>query len=227
MQLTVQTIQKVMPAGLRGSITQAMVDRINASVSDPFEADVIRDNFLSFTSVLQDGKFKTEDYLSAVKYVSYQLLKNSNQDSYIKTFPDRYQAMLAAGKTAKEISSMVAAYNKGLLVNKIREQTLVPTWVLNADKHQEAINVLASEMYSAKSDMARITAAGMLLSNLSKPKDVGPLIAVEVNNNSGMNELTATLAKLAQQQQDMIRAGVSPAVIAGQALSKSEDVIDV
>lgn len=51
--------------------------------------------------------------------------------------------MLQRGLTAKDISSVVAIYNKGKLVNKIMEQSIVPTWILNQDLHQKAINVLA------------------------------------------------------------------------------------
>ena len=73
---------------------------------------------------LEKAQFKTEDYLNAVAFVSYKLMGHSNQEAYFKTFPTRYQDMLAAGKSQKDISSFVSIYAKGKLVNLILEQFL-------------------------------------------------------------------------------------------------------
>ena len=226
--LDIATVSRVMPPNLRSAVTQSFVDKLNAIGADPVEAEAIRDNFMSYTKVLSEGRFKTEDYLNAVTYVSLKLMGHSNQDAYIRTFPDRYKDMLAAGKTAKEISSMVAAYNKGMLVNKILEQTLVPSWVLNADIYQKAINTQAELMLNASSEMVRTQAANSILTHLAKPKDTAPLINFDMRNDSGINELRDTLTQLAQQQQQLISAGVSPRDIAGQKLVRQdEDVTDV
>lgn len=224
--LDVPTVAKVMPPELRKAVTPDLIDKINNISTDPQVAEMVRENFMSYTRVLGEGKFKTEDYVYAVKYITHKLLGDSNQDAYIKTFPDRYRDMLTSGKNAKEISAMVSAYNKGKLVNLILEQTLVPMWVLNQDVYQKAINTQAELMATAQSELVRTQAANSILTHLAKPKDAVPLVAVQVNNTSGINELRASLAALAQQQQDLIRAGVSPTQIAGQKLVR-EDVIDV
>ena len=138
--LTVEIVKKVMPGRLRGAITQELVDKINTISTDPILTDEIKKNFLGYTGILQDGKYKTEDYLNAVVYVSYKLMGYSNIDSYIKTFPQRYQVLVSKGLPQKDIAAYVTAYNRGKLVNKILEQTLVPTWVLNQDIYQKAIN---------------------------------------------------------------------------------------
>lgn len=95
-------------------------------------AEAIKDNFLSYTQVLSEGKFKTEDYLSAVMYVSFKLMGMTNQDAYARTFPARYRTLLNNGTSAKDISSYVSMYNKGRLVNLILEKSLIPTWVFDA-----------------------------------------------------------------------------------------------
>lgn len=69
--LTLAEVQGVMPANLRGSATQELVDLINQIATEPEATQAIRDNFVSYASVLKDGKFKTEDYVNAVVYVSY------------------------------------------------------------------------------------------------------------------------------------------------------------
>src|SRR5690606_8245933 len=139
-------VKQSVPAQFRGNVTQELVDNLNAISLDPIMADSIRENFISYSAVLKEGRFKLDEYLNAVAYVSYKIMGNTNQDAYAKTFPARYQSLVARGASSKDISSYVAMYNKGKLVNMILEQTLVPSWVLNQDLHQKAINRLADLM---------------------------------------------------------------------------------
>ena len=67
--LTVAEVSKALPAKLKVNANQKLVDKISNITNDPDAARIIRDNFISYTSVLQDGRFKTEDYLSAVSSI--------------------------------------------------------------------------------------------------------------------------------------------------------------
>lgn len=221
MTLTVADVAKALPPNLKGAATPEFVDQINNIVIDPEVAQHVRDNFISYTKVLQDGKFKTEDYLHAVTYVSFKLMGLSNQDAYFRTFPARHARLVAAGTAAKDIAAYVSGYNRGKLVNLILEQSLVPTWVLNQDIYQKAINVQADLMANAMSELVRTQAANSLLTHLAKPKEAGPLVNIDMRESSGMNELRDTLTKLALQQQALIQAGVTTKVIAEQ------NIIDV
>lgn len=220
--LTVDLVARALPANLKKSATQSLVDQLNNISSDPEIAEAIRENFLSYTKVLQEGRFKAEDYLNAVKFVSFKLMGYSNQDSYFRTFPQRHAALVARGADAQEISAYVSMYAKGKLVNLILEQTLVPTWVLNQDVYQKAINVLASEMTTARSEMVRVTAANSILTHLAKPKEAGPLINLDMRETSGVNELRDMLGKLAQQQKNLIEQGTSTKDIAAQPIIEVE-----
>lgn len=219
--LTKEQIEKAVPAHLKSNITQSLVDLVNNVSGDPEFAEQVRQNFISYTSVLKDGKFKTEDYLNAVTYVSYKVMGYSNQESYAKTFPQRYAALVAKQTSSKDIAAYVSAYNKGKLVNLILEQTLVPSWVLNQDLYQKAINVQAELMINSLSDKVRCEAANSLLTHLTKPKEVGPLLNIDMRESSGMNEMRELLAKMASTQQQLISSGVPTHVIA------SQDIIDV
>lgn len=219
MMITKEILARALPPNLKGAATDALVDAINQISADPIIAESIRENFLSYSAVLRDGKFKTEDYLNAVAYCSYKLMGDSNQDAYFKTFPQRYAALMAAGRTPKEISSYVASYNKGQLVNKIMEQALVPSWVLNAHMFQAALNTQFKLMNDEDvSPKVRSDAADSLLTHLAKPKEVGPLINIEMGENSGMTELKETLAKMAEQQRELIASGVTTQAIASQTI---------
>ena len=219
--ITKELVARALPGNLKSAATDQLADMINQISADPLIAEQIRENFLSYASVLKEGKFKVEDYLNAVAYCSYKLMGDSNQDAYFKTFPQRYANLVAAGRTPKEISAYVSAYAKGQLVNKIMEQTLVPSWVLNQHMYQTALNtqfkLMTNEDVSPKvcSD-----AADSLLTHLAKPKEAGPLINIDMGETSGMNELKDALARMAQQQQTLINAGVSTKEIAAQ------DIVD-
>ena len=143
---------------------------------------------------------------------------HSNKDAYFKTFPDRYQTLVAKGTSSKDMAAYVSAYNRNKLVNLIMEQTLVPSWVLNQHLYQKAINVQAELMQTANSEKVRSDAANSILTHLAKPKEAGPLVNLNLNESSGMNELKAMLGQLAQMQVDKINSGVATQEIAGQTL---------
>ena len=225
--LTKQEVEQALPPNLKGAATQSLTDKINNIIQDPVIAESVRDNFVSYTSVLRDGRFKTEDYLNAVVYVSFKLMNQSNLEAYQRTFPARYQALVAKGTSSKDIAAYVAAYNKGKLVNAILEQTLVPVHVLNQDIYQKAINVQAELMMTANSEKVRCDAANSVLTHLAKPKDAAAGIQIDVNVGSGMDELKDMLTRLATRQRDAISEGVPTAEIAAQRLieGKATEVV--
>lgn len=205
--LTIDQVATALPANLKKSATQELVDTINQVASDPLIAEAIRDNFITYTGVLKDGKFKTEDYISAVTYVSFKLMGDTNKEAWCKTFPLRHAALVAKGAEEKVISAHVAAYSKGQLVNKILEQSLVPSWVLNADIYQKAINTQAELMVSAASEKVRSDAANSILTHLKRPEAVKGQLDINVNDSSGLNELKAVLGDLSRQQIEKMREG--------------------
>jgi hypothetical protein len=220
---TVELLQKTLPSNLRTAATQSLVDMLNTVSNNQEEAELIRETFLGYSAVLSEGKYKTEDYLNAVKYVSFKLMKCSNQDAYIKTFPQRYQTLLAKGTSPKDVAAYVHAYSKNKLVNRIMEQTMVPSWVLNQDIFQEAINTQASLMRDPDvSPKVRSDAANSIMTHLAKPKEVGPLINLDMRDNSGMKEMKDLLVRMAQQQQELIKEGVTAKDIAAVNIIEGE-----
>jgi hypothetical protein len=206
--LTEDEVKRALPSHLRASVTQTLVDTINSISADPLIASNIRENFVGYTSVLQEGKFKTEDYVHAVAYVSYKLMGHSNKDSYARAFPQRYATLVAKGTSDKDISAYVSAYHRGKLVNLIMEQSLVPTWVLNQDLFQKALNVQADLMLNAGSEKVRTEAANSLLTHLKKPEPkAGFQVNINAEESSGMKEMKDALTQLAQTQRDMIEKG--------------------
>jgi len=156
---------------------------------------------------MADGRFKIDQYLNAVRYVSFKLIGDNNDVAYIKTFPDKYNRFLQQGISSKDIASYTSAYNKSKLVNLIFEQTLVPTYVLNADLHQKALNVQAELMTTAKSEKVRSDAANSLLTHLKVPETKKIELDLGIKQDKGIDDLRAATLKLVQQQKDMMTIG--------------------
>lgn len=217
---------KALPATMKSTVSQSLVDHLNNISADPLFAEEVRNNFISYAAVMKDGKFKIQDYISAVTYVSYKLMGYNNNEAYSRTFPQRHADLIARGVSTKDISSYVAAYARGKLVNLILEQSLVPTWVLNQDLYQKALNVQADLMVNATSEKVRTDAANSILTHLKKPEVSGLQLNLNVGDNSGMTELKETLSQLAQQQKELIESGVSAKVIAATPINR-EEAVDV
>lgn len=231
-QMTVELLKATLPKALQGNATQELADHINNIALDPEVAEEVRNNFLSYTKVLQEGKFKTESYLDAVTYVTHKLMGYSNQDAYIRTFPQRYQALVAKGVSAKDLSAYVSAYHSNKLVNLILEQSIVPSWLLNRDVYQRAINtqfeLMTDPDVSAK---VRSDAANSILTHLKQPEAQKVELEVGLKHGGGIADLMATMNQLARQQQELIQAGVPARQVAREKLALSgsagaEEVVD-
>jgi hypothetical protein len=222
--LTYEEVEQALPKTMRGPVAKALTDSLNGIQEDPEVADTIRENFVGYATVLKDGRFKIEDYLHAVAYVSFKVMGYSNSESYQRVFPGRYQALVAKGTSSKDIAAYVTAYNRGKLVNLILEQTLVPTWVLNQDLYQKAINVQAELMTTSQSDKVRTDAANSLLTHLKKPEIKEFQLNVGVKEDAGMVEMREAMRKLAEQQHDLISKGVPTKLIAAQPIIEGEAI---
>lgn len=206
--LTIEEVTAAVPAQLRTSVSQHFVDMLNNLQVDPEMASNIKENFISYSGVLKEGRFKIEDYFNAVMYVSYKIMNMSNQDAYIRTFPQRHADLVARGATPKDISSYVAAYHKGKLVNLIMEQVMVPVWVLNQEMFQRALNVQFELMTDPDmSGKVRTDAANSILTHLKKPEKMDFQLNMNTPESSGMKELTAALTNLANAQLEQIKEG--------------------
>lgn len=206
--LTIDQFKDALPAKVKKSVNQELIDQINGTLSQPELYESYRENLVSYTSVMADGKFKIESYIDAVKYVSHKLLGCTNMEAYIKTFPDKYQDFVNNGVSSKDIASYVTAYNKGKLVNLIFGQTMVPFHVLNQDLYQKALNVQAALMTdNTVSPKVRSDAANSLLTHLKPPEAIKIEMDIGVKEDSAIAALRASTLELSRQQRMAIEAG--------------------
>lgn len=202
-----QQMLEALPKSLGRHISDASVKKVNDMLNDPAMGDLFKDNMISFHEVLNEGRFTLDEYLNAIKYCSHKLAGLSNIDAYTKTFPERHKALTAAGKSSKDISSYVAAYNKTKLVTKILEQAYIPLWLVNQGIAQNAINHLAHLMMNAKSEKVQQDAAASLLSHLSPPKEAKVTLDVTQSASKHIEGLRKAVEDFSNLQRTQIEAG--------------------
>lgn len=229
--LSVEEFKQALPDKVKKSVNQSLIDHINKTLSEPELYEAYRENLLSYGRVMAEGKFKITNYIDAVKYVSHKLMGLTSIAAYTRTFPDKIQRFAMQGVDDKDIASYVTAYNKSKLVNTIMEQSLVPSWVLNQDLYQKALNVQAELMINANSEKVRSDAANSLLTHLKQPETQKIELDFGVKKDSSIDQLRQATLDLVAQQRKALAAGQmtaeqlarAPVIIDGEA----EDVTDV
>ncbi len=227
--LTVSQFQQVLPPRMKKTVNQELIDQINNTLEHPEMLDILRENIISYTGVMNDGRFKLTSYISAVKYVSFKLMGDTNRKAYIRTFPDKYNKFVADGVTEKDIASYYTSYNKTKLVMLIMEQTMIPSHVLNNHMFQDALNVQASLMVDTDvSPKVRSDAANSLLTHLKPPENKKIEIDVGISNGSVIEDYQSAMVMMVKKQKELIEAGGDLLSITNASIKRPEkEPIDI
>ena len=206
-ELTLDLLTQVVPTKIRSMITEDLVDELNSWTDNPILQEAFKENMITYTGVLQDGKYKVTDYINAVKFVSLKLLEFSDFDAYCSVFPERVAILRAKDIDDDGIRPYASAYKKNKLVVSIFQQTIIPTYVLNAPLHQEALNKLAVLMNNSRSDLVKVKAAEAILAYTKMPETKKIELDLGVNTIDVMSELKKATEVLAEQQRHSLENG--------------------
>ena len=200
-----ESIKKLVPKAQRTLITEDFVNRLEASMKDSIIAEEFKDNFITYLNVLSKGKYKMEDYINAVKYVSFKLLDYSNVKAYAATFPERYERLVEEGQ---QIDAFVSMYNKNKLVIQIYEQTIVPSYVLNAPLHQQALNTLATMIQDEDvRGMTKVKACEAILAYTKQPEVIKGELTIGIEQSDTINDLREVTQQLAKTYREALANG--------------------
>lgn len=205
--MTTEQFKKALPATVKRTINQDVIDKVNKVLADPDMYETYRENLVGYASILQDGKFKITNYIDAVKYMSHKLRNLTNQEAFSLTFPEKIKDWTARQVEPKDIASYISAYNKSKLVTKLYEQSLTPSWILNQDKYQLAINTQANLMLTAKSEKVRSDAANSLLTHLKMPETHKVELDIGLKPDSTIEALRQSTMELVAQQKRALQSG--------------------
>ena len=114
--------------------------------------------------------------------------------------------LLTKGLEREDISNYVSAYAKNKLVIAIFEQTLIPSHVINAPMHQDALNTLATIMITSRSDMARVNAANAILVHTKPPESSKLQIDMNVSS-SVIDDYQEAMHMMVKKQKELIALG--------------------
>ena len=208
MNLNKQMLAEVMPKHMKTRVDDTVIATIEAMWDDEGMADSIRENMISYTSVLSDGKFKMEAYLTAVKYCTYKLIGDTNHTAFARTFPLKIATWLSEARPQKEIARYTTAYNQSKLVTLIMAQARMPVAILNADVYQETINAMAKiALDKDVSPRDRVAAGNTLLTNL-KPDVAKIELDVSIKTDSIIQGLRDVTMAYAAKQLTSLKDGV-------------------
>lgn len=217
-KITLEELKEIMPRKRKHLATESLVKELNGLIADPEIRYQFKENLLGYSNILREPRITVTNYVHAVKYVSFKMLGYTNQESWIRTFPKRYEKLMKKGMSADYVRSLVSQYNRGKVVNQIMEQSLVPTWVLNQDVFQQAINTQAELMMTAKSEKVRSDAANSLLTHLKQPETTKVSLDVQVKEDDSIKELREATLDLVNKQ----RAAISAKVIDADAAARQK-----
>ena len=111
-------------------------------------------------------------------------------------------------------------------MNKIWEQTLIPTHVLNADIFQKAINTQAYLMNNANSEKVRTDAANSLLNHLKKPEASKIQLDISYKEDKTLEDLRASTQALVDIQRRMLEEKVVDAKYVAESVIIPKDIED-
>lgn len=189
-------------------------------------ADLVRENWLTHANILREGTYSMEQYTTAIKYVSLKQMGHTNQQAYSIALSDRYQELVAKGYDDQRISSHVAAYHKGALVQKLLAQSTIPLYMLYQDEAHKAVKTLVDVMENEEaSPRTRAEAADKLLNHIKRPEAAKVELEVTQKQGDGMMELHAMMRDLAQKQLAAIEAGGNVKTVANLPLNKREPIL--
>lgn len=208
--LDIEEIKLAVPRQHRSKITPEFIDTLGKFVDDPDFGEFYGKNIISYSSVLQDGKFKINDYFNAVAFVSHKMLGCSNLAAYHKVFPDKVKRLLGKNISDKDLHTYAAVYNKGLLVTKITEQTLYPDHIVYASIRHKAIHTQANLLEHPNPHIAQ-KAADSLMTHLKTPEKSTMQLEIGTKDGGIIADLASALSNLSNAQRGLIIDGSSNA----------------
>jgi len=222
-QLDVQTLKDIVPKKYARFVADDLVDELNSLIADAEYGEQFKEEFLTHTNILEhNSNWSLEKYKNAIKFFSLVQQEMSLVDAYCAVFPNRLKARYARGESKLNMGGEASRYNSSELVNKIRQQALVPLHLVNQGLLQQAINKQAQLMMHAKSEMVQQKASETLIRELRPPETSKIELDIGVKQSDTIADLRKAAEDLAMAQLNNIKAGVAVKTIAESRIIDAE-----
>lgn len=188
-------------------------DNIVKLLQDPLDSSNIQEfiveNFISYTDLLKDSSaFGLKEYLNAIRFASHRMLGDTWLDCYKKTFPDRYDAHLAEGKSLDALRARADGFSRTKLVQSILSRGYIAPYILNQPLFQQALNTAANIMLDEDaSAIARVQAAKTVLEYTKAPEVQKLQMDIGIKASDELVQLEETMNKFANVIYEGIQSG--------------------
>jgi hypothetical protein len=223
--LSEEEFKAALPPQMSKTVNPLLIMRINNVLDNSEEWEHYRNNLLDYTYILRDGKFTVEQYINAVRFVGFKVMGHTGDGAYRRTFPEKYEKWLADGVSSKTIASYVTSFNKSKLVNLLYEQTLVPSYILNAHMFQDALNTQSMIMNNEDASFkVRSDAANSIMTHLKPPEATKIEMDIGIKQDSVVEQYQEAMTIMVEQQMKLLEAGADVKEIANAAIPNAEIV---
>lgn len=197
----VDILRNSVPESYRRGINKATLVMVAESLESPEEMEIFKENFITFSSVLSGNtNYSLQQYIDAVKYVSFKLMGLKNIECYARTFPERMLRLRREGKSEKDITAYVSGYNTSQLITRLMAQSVIPIHILNQGAVQEAINAQLAIIHHSKNDLAVVKAADSLLNHCKPPVETKMSLDINTADKDALSALVEATRNLAKSQ---------------------------
>lgn len=171
-KLSLEEARSFVPRKFRSQITENFLDQMEQVIGDGEQARCVRENFISYSKVLQDcgPNVGILDYLNAVRFITFKIMGYSIEESWRRVFPHKVEKLIKECKES-HICKYSNIFNKSQIVNKIYSQTIIPSYILHHDMYEETLYTLNDMLNNGElRGMAKVKAAKTILKHTNPSK---------------------------------------------------------
>ncbi len=205
MELSKDYLRSVFPDHFKTKINDKFVESLRDIIEDPDYRDHFRETLINVTDIIADTSYSMSHYINAIKFVTFIAHGDKQRIAYSKVFPERYDECITKGI---DVSSRASSFAGSKLVKKIEQRIMVPTYLLNNHRFQEAINKQVQLMNTSDSDIVQQRAADSLMAHLKPPEELDINIHVQESSVSIIDELRFAALEIAKIQKKQLSDGV-------------------
>lgn len=205
--LSIKEMKELVPQSMAKGLTEDKIADLVRTLGNPETLRIFRDSFITYRNLADKGNYSLDEYINAVKYMTYIAMGCNNKKAYTYTFPERMERLRQLGKSNHAISAHVAGYGRSKLITEMRKQFAVPLYIMNLDVPQKVVHELMGILKNSRNDLARVKAADTLLAHLAPPVDTKISVEVGVKHDSEYEDMMASMRETAAAQRAAIEAG--------------------
>lgn len=209
--LSYSQVKEIYPIKISKKALEHGTDLINQAILGIGEGleEFLKSNIVGLLDVMKDNKTNSiEDYINAVKFVTYKQAGDTNVRAYAKTFPDKIKRMEVENIPNSYLHSYAGSYSKSKMVVKIQAMMMIPSHIMYQDIFHQAIQTQASIMLDDSiSPKVRSDAANSLMTHLKQPEIKQAELKIDTGSSGAISQLAEALNNLSGKQSQMLTSG--------------------